>query len=101
MQTSELRAEAASILEAIYEERGDWLKLIGAAEILSASEGDVAKRVQLQRKIARVSAEQVKDYGRAFAALAAALRLRRRQLICLVIQKSTLDERSCLIPGSG
>ena len=74
MQGSELRAEAAAILEAIYEERGDWLKLIAAAEILSATEGDVAKRVQLQRKIARVSAEQVKDYARAFAALAAALK---------------------------
>ncbi len=74
LQQDELRAEAASILEHIYEERGDWEKLIGALRILSASEGDVARRVQLQRKIARIASEQLEDFTRAFDALAEGLK---------------------------
>ena len=74
LDKDELRAEAASILEHIYEERGDWEKLIGALRILSASEGDVARRVQLQRKIARIASEQLEDFGRAFDALAEGLK---------------------------
>ncbi len=74
MLQGDLQAEAASILESIYEERGDWPKLIGALEILSASQGDVEKRVALKRKAARISAERVNDYKHAFAALASALR---------------------------
>ncbi len=69
-----LKADAAAILENIYEERGDWNKLIGTLEILSASESDVQKRVQLQRKIARISGQSVNDFARAFTALAAALK---------------------------
>ena len=42
---ADLQAEAAAILEEIYEERGDWPKLIGALEILARAEGDVEKRV--------------------------------------------------------
>jgi tetratricopeptide (TPR) repeat protein len=74
MLTGELRAEAAAILESIYEERGDWAKLIAALEILSVNEGDVEKRVALKRKAARISAERVSDFKHAFAALASALR---------------------------
>ena len=74
MQESELRAEAAAILESIYEERADWKKLIGALEILSTAEQDVGKRVQLRRKSARISAEQVKDHAHAFESLARALK---------------------------
>ena len=70
----ELRGEAASILEAIYEERGDWPKLIHALEILSADETDVQKRVALKRKAARIGAARVGDPTRAFAVLASALR---------------------------
>jgi len=74
MLEGDLRAEAASILESIYEERGDWPKLINALEILSASQGDVEKRVALKRKAARISAERINDFKHAFAALASALR---------------------------
>jgi golgin subfamily B member 1 len=74
LANSELRAEAAAILENIYEERGDYPKLIGVLEILSESEGDVQKRVQLKRKIARISSEATGDFSGAFAALAAALK---------------------------
>ncbi len=70
----ELRAEAAQILESIYEERGEWPKLIQALEILSASQGDVEKRVALKRKAARISAERVNDFKHAFTVLASALR---------------------------
>ena len=74
MLQGELQAEAASILESIYEERGDWPKLIGALEILSASQGDVERRVALKRKAARISAERISDFKHAFAVLASALR---------------------------
>ncbi len=74
LANDELRGETASILEGIYEERGDWPKLIGALEILSASEGDVGKRVALERKIAKISSESLTDYARAFKALATALK---------------------------
>jgi tetratricopeptide (TPR) repeat protein len=71
---AELRAEAAAILENIYEERADYPKLIGALEILAEAEGDIQKRVQLKRKIARISSEATGDFSGAFSALAAALK---------------------------
>jgi tetratricopeptide (TPR) repeat protein len=74
MLRSELGSEAAAILESIYEERGDWSKLIGALEILSTSERDLQKRVALKRKAARVGAERVNDSRQAFTVLASALR---------------------------
>ena len=74
MLKGELQAEAAAILESIYEERGDWPQLIGALEILSASQGDVERRVALKRKAARISAERVNDFKHAFTVLASALR---------------------------
>jgi tetratricopeptide (TPR) repeat protein len=69
-----LRGEAAAILEAIYEERSDWPKLIHALEILSEADADSDKKVQLLRKIARISAESLNDRARAFDALASALK---------------------------
>ncbi|MBX3191757.1 MAG: tetratricopeptide repeat protein [Labilithrix sp.] len=74
LQNEGLRAEAASILENIYEERGDWAKLLTALDILAESEGDPDRRVALLRKIARFSSEMLNDHGRAFKALAAALK---------------------------
>jgi tetratricopeptide (TPR) repeat protein len=74
MLGGDLRAEAASILESIYEERAEWPKLILALEILSASQEDIEKRVALKRKAARISAERVRDFKHAFEALASALR---------------------------
>lgn len=69
-----LKAEAAAILENIYEERGDWAKLLTALEILSDAEGNSERRVALLRKIARISSEMLSDQTRAFAALSKALR---------------------------
>jgi len=69
-----LQAEAAAILESIYEERGDWPQLIDALEILSASQNDVERRVALKLKAARISAERVNDFKHAFVVLASALR---------------------------
>jgi tetratricopeptide (TPR) repeat protein len=74
LEHPDLRAEAAAILESIYEERGDWTKLIAALEILSAAEADPQKRVQLHRKVARISGDAVGDFQRAFDALAMALK---------------------------
>jgi tetratricopeptide (TPR) repeat protein len=74
MLRGELSAEAAATLESIYEERGDWPKLIQVLEILSGSEGNVERRVDLKRKAARISAERAGDFAHAFTALASALR---------------------------
>jgi tetratricopeptide (TPR) repeat protein len=74
LESEQLRAEAAGILEEIYEGRGDWEKLIQALEILAASASDVASRVTLLRKVARTAAENLNDLGRAFDAQARALK---------------------------
>ncbi|HSN99926.1 MAG TPA: tetratricopeptide repeat protein, partial [Candidatus Nanopelagicales bacterium] len=74
LENEDLRAEAAAILQEIYEGRGDWEKLIQALEILAAAEGDVATRVSLLRKVARAAAENLQDLGRAFDAQARALK---------------------------
>src|SRR5262249_38217626 len=74
MLEGELRSEAAQILESIYEERGDWAKLIHALEILSGAEGDLEKRVSLKRKAARISSDRLNDAAHAFQGLASALR---------------------------
>ncbi len=74
MLEGDLRSDAAQILESIYEERGDWPKLIHALEILSGAEPDLEKRVALKRKAARISSERVNDPAHAFAVLASALR---------------------------
>ncbi|HEX7601588.1 MAG TPA: tetratricopeptide repeat protein, partial [Polyangiaceae bacterium] len=71
---ADLKAEAAAILESIYEERGEWAKLIGALEILAENEGDVGRKVQLRRKIARISSESLTDHALAFDALSTALK---------------------------
>ncbi len=70
----QLKAEAAAILEPIYEERSEWTKLIGALEILAGSESDLSRRVQLRRKVARISSESLNDHTHAFDALASALK---------------------------
>lgn len=75
MLTNEaLRAEAAGILQEIYEGRGDWEKLIQALEILAEAEGEVSGRVALLRKVARTAAENLSDLPRAFDAEARALK---------------------------
>lgn len=70
----ELRGEAASILEAIYEARGDWTKLIHALEILVLAASDVDRQVELLRRIAQTSANQLEDLPRAFDAQARAVK---------------------------
>jgi tetratricopeptide (TPR) repeat protein len=69
-----LRAEAAGILQEIYEGRGDWEKLIQALEILAIAEGETHARVSLLRKVARTAAENLGDLSRAFDAQARALK---------------------------
>lgn len=71
---AELRGEAAAILEAIYEVREDWEKLIGALEILALADADTERRVQLLRKIAFVAANQLGALDRALDAQARALK---------------------------
>ncbi len=74
LENEELRAEAAAILQEIYESRGDWEKLIQSLEILAAAEGIVNARVNLLRKVARVAAENLSSLERAFEAQSRALR---------------------------
>ena len=71
---SELRGEAAAILENIYEAREDWEKLLGALEILAATADDSQKKVGLLRKIAATAAGQLGALERALDAQARALK---------------------------
>jgi tetratricopeptide (TPR) repeat protein len=68
-----LRAEAAAILEAIYEARADWDKLIGTLEILAEESDDPDRRVGLLRKIGATAATQLGRSDRAIEALAHAV----------------------------
>ncbi len=74
LKSESLSAEAAAILETIYETRGDWEKLIGALEILAVSDSQVERRVFLLRKIAATSANQLGSLDRALDAQARALK---------------------------
>ncbi len=74
LSNADLRGEAAAILENIYEERGDWPKLLTALDILAEAETDSDKKVALLRKVARVSSEMLNDHERAFKALSTALK---------------------------
>ncbi|HVY46993.1 MAG TPA: tetratricopeptide repeat protein, partial [Minicystis sp.] len=74
LENTELRAEAAAILEEIYEGRGDWERLIQVLEILASSTQDVARRVSLLRKVARTAGDNLNDLDRAFDAQARALK---------------------------
>jgi tetratricopeptide (TPR) repeat protein len=74
LEQEELRAEAASILEGIYEGREDWERLLGAIEILAAASGETERRVSLLRKAATTAASQLGDLPRALDAQARALR---------------------------
>ncbi|MEN9579287.1 MAG: hypothetical protein RJA70_2296, partial [Pseudomonadota bacterium] len=69
-----LCAEAAAILENIYEISGEWEKLLDALEILVKSAVDVDDRVALLRKIAINAATQLGDPVRAFNAQARAVK---------------------------
>jgi tetratricopeptide (TPR) repeat protein len=74
LEHPELKAQAAAILQEIYEGRGDAARLLGALEILAEAETETADRVALLRKIARVAAGSLDDVGRAFDAQARALK---------------------------
>jgi tetratricopeptide (TPR) repeat protein len=74
LDNAELRAEAAAILEEIYESRSDWERLIQVLEILAAAAADVPTKVRLLRKIAHTAAENIGDIARAFDAEARALK---------------------------
>ncbi len=74
LENDDLKADAAAILESIYEERSDWAKLARTLEILSQSETEPRKRVQIERKIARIASEHLGDKERAFKALSLALK---------------------------
>jgi tetratricopeptide (TPR) repeat protein len=74
LDNADLRAQAAGILEGIYDVRGDWKKLVRVLEILAQSEGDVARRVALQRKVGRIAVDSLGDVNLAFEAQAKALK---------------------------
>ena len=74
LKNKKLRGEAASILEGIYEARGDWEKLLDALEILAAASTDRERRVQLLRKIAATASAQLGALDRAVEAQARALK---------------------------
>lgn len=68
-----VRAEAAGILEAIYESREEWDKLISTLEILSLTTDESARRVELLRKMALTAATRLGQLPRAVEAQSKAL----------------------------
>ncbi|HMJ56028.1 MAG TPA: tetratricopeptide repeat protein [Polyangiaceae bacterium] len=70
----DLRAQAAAILEGIYDVRGDWSKLVRVLQILAQAETDVTRRVALQRKVGRIAVDALGDVNLAFEAQAKALK---------------------------
>lgn len=74
LSNSDLMADAATILDPIYEARGDWTKLVGVLEVLASGQTDVMARVEILRRIARTAADQLGDVQKAFDAEARALK---------------------------
>ena len=74
LRNADLRAEAALILDPIYEARGEWEKLIEVLEVLADSKDDATTQVEFLRRIARTAATKLGDLPRAFDAQARALR---------------------------
>ena len=74
LTNEDLAAEAAQILDPIYEAREDWERLIGVLEVLAGCQEDVVERVDILRRIARTASGQLNDLERAFDAQARALK---------------------------
>jgi tetratricopeptide (TPR) repeat protein len=74
LRDPELRAEAARILEPVYELRSDWEALIRSGEILLSEETDIGERVALLARIGTVCSEHLGDPRRAFVAYGRAFR---------------------------
>ena len=74
LSNEDLAAEAALILDPIYEAREDWERLIGVLEVLATCQEDVVERVDILRRIARTASGQLNDLARAFDAQARALK---------------------------
>ncbi|MEZ4393540.1 MAG: tetratricopeptide repeat protein [Polyangiales bacterium] len=74
LRDPEWRAEAARILQPVYEHGGDWEALVRALEILVVDEDDVAERVTLLRRIGVVHAQGLGDARRAMEAFGRAFR---------------------------
>ncbi len=68
------RAEAASILQPVYDLQSDWESAVRALEILAASESDVAARVALLTRVGDVCGTLLGDPSRAFDAYGRAFR---------------------------
>ncbi|HMA91344.1 MAG TPA: tetratricopeptide repeat protein, partial [Polyangiaceae bacterium] len=68
-----VRAEAAGILEAIYDSREEWDKLISTLEILALTTDESARRVELLRKMALTAATRLGKLDRAVEAQSKAL----------------------------
>jgi tetratricopeptide (TPR) repeat protein len=70
-----LQADAAAILESIYETSAQWEKLLGVLEILVQTALETSQQVELLRRISLTAATQVGDVKRAFDAQARAVRV--------------------------
>jgi tetratricopeptide (TPR) repeat protein len=74
LSDAELGSRAASILEPIYEGRGEYPKLIQALEVSLGSIGDPAQRLDVVTRIGEIYAEQLQDRDSAFDVYCRALR---------------------------
>ena len=73
IEQEEHKLTIAEILEPIYQESGEWQKLIGAIDIMIAAEEDQRRRVELQHRVAYLFEELGDDPDSGFQRYAAAL----------------------------
>ncbi|MCH2109959.1 MAG: hypothetical protein MK135_11555 [Polyangiaceae bacterium] len=75
LETEELRASAAAILETVFEQQDDAEKLVSVLAVRAQSSEDLGDKVELLRKLALVASERLNSNQRAFQAQAEALSL--------------------------
>ncbi len=101
---AELAAQAATILEPIYEMNGQWEALVKALEVLAdASSHDPERRLEILTKVGEVCGTQIGDQARAFDAYARALRVMPesvetlQRLELLAVEQNRFDDLYALV----
>lgn len=74
LTNKQLRGDAASILETVFEQRQDWQKLVQVLEVRADETADADEKVEFLRKLAMISASRLGSAADAIDAQARALR---------------------------
>ena len=99
-----LAAQAATILEPIYEMAGTWEPLVKALEVLAdASADDPGRRLEILTKVGEVCGMQIGDQARSFDAFARGLRVMPeseetlQRLELLAVEQNRFDDLVTLV----